>query len=179
MLHGNTCEVRDGDRPHRCVESARECTGEKPHYGWFVVGAAWVALSWQWQLVRTTYVGTVAHCPAHSGGASRPLPTNRLDPPGIIDGAVQRGGNPKTIERRHAAANLTLRCVSSSPSEGSHGATKKNGRLPSLMVLLTSLDADPPDNDHLALPSRTWVGEGLEEARRQIKPFWQTVREPW
>lgn len=45
MLHGNTCEVRDGDRPHsRFVERARERNGpvRKTHYRWFVVGVALV-----------------------------------------------------------------------------------------------------------------------------------------
>lgn len=54
MLHGNTCEVRDGDRPpSRFVERERERNApvRKPHYPWFVVvGVAWFALFWQWHL---------------------------------------------------------------------------------------------------------------------------------
>lgn len=88
MLHGNTCEVRDGDRPpSRFVERAREkCTGEKTALS--VVRGGWCRLVRPVMAMAPQGVGTVTHRPAHSRGVSRPLPANRMDPSGIVDGVV-------------------------------------------------------------------------------------------
>jgi len=80
---------------------------------------------------------------------------------------------PKTIERRHCPREFDPEMRVKPPIRM---LTRRHGGKTRQAALVDG-PADvprcrPPNNDHLALLSRTWVGEGLEEARRQIKPFW-------
>lgn len=135
-----------GERPHsRFVERAREkCTGEK------------TALPVVQPIVQPTAVAS-------------PVRFQQTEWTLLGSSMASSKGKPpkKTIERRHCHHRGFDPEMCVWPAKDSHGATNKTAGPSSLMDLLTSPEADPTT---ISLsPLGHGVGEGLEEARRQIK----------